>query len=72
MIGQHSSWTDIKSGTPQSLILKPLLYYSDNDLSDDLVSGPKLFADGTSLFSIVKNIDNSGIDLNYDFRIINK
>ena len=43
-----------------------------NDLSDDLTSNPKLLADEASLFSAVKNIDNSGIDLNNDLRIINK
>ena len=28
-----------------------------NELSENLASSPKLFADGTSLFSVVKNVD---------------
>ena len=35
-----------------------------NDLSDNLASKPKLFSDDTSLFSVVKNVDASNIDLN--------
>ena len=35
-----------------------------NDLSDNLASNPKLFADDTSLFSVVKNVNASNIDLN--------
>ena len=38
-----------------------------NDLSDNLEWNPKLFADDTSLFSVVKNFDASNIDLNNDF-----
>ena len=41
-----------------------------NDLSDNLASNPKLFADGTSLFSVVKNVDASNIDLNNDLKKI--
>ena len=35
-----------------------------NDLSANLASNPKLFADGISLFSVVKNVDASNIGLN--------
>ena len=41
-----------------------------NDLSDNLASNPKLFADDTSLFSVVKNVDASNIDLNNDLKKI--
>ena len=34
------------------------------DLSGDIASNPKLFADDTLLFSVVKNVDASNIDLN--------
>ena len=34
-----------------------------NGLSEDLAWNAKLFADGTSLFSVVKNVDASSIDL---------
>ena len=41
-----------------------------NDLSDDLSSNPKLFADDTSLFSVVYDINTSTRQLNNDFRKI--
>ena len=34
-----------------------------NDLSENLVSNPKLFSDDTSPFSVVKNTDALDIDL---------
>ena len=37
-----------------------------NDLSDDLTSNLKLFADGTSLFIVVQNINSTTTDLNSD------
>ena len=40
-----------------------------NDLSENSVSNPKSFADDTSLFPVVKNIDASDIDLNDDLKI---
>ena len=55
--GQYSSWASVKSGVPQGLILDPLFFLIFiNDLSDNLVSNPKLFADDTSLFSVVQDI----------------
>ena len=41
-----------------------------NNLSEKLASNPKLFADDTSLFSAVKNVDASNIDLNNDLKKI--
>ena len=37
-----------------------------NDLSNGLTSNPKLFADDTSLFSVVQNINSTANDLNSD------
>ena len=41
-----------------------------NDLSDDLSSNPKLFADCTSLFSVVHDKNTSTKELNNDLRKI--
>ena len=47
--------------------LGPLLFLIYiNDLSDGISSNPKLFADDTSLFSVVQNINSAANDLNSD------
>ena len=71
--GQYSSWAKVEAGVPQGSILGLLLFLIYiNDLSDNLAWTPKLFADNTSLFSVVKNVDASNIDLNNDLRKIDE
>ena len=55
--GKTSSWEPVLAVVPQGSVLGPLfsLIYI-NDLSQNLPSNTKLFADGTSVFSSVKNI----------------
>ena len=66
--GQYTSWANVEAVVPQGSILGPLLLLIYiNDLSDNLASNPKLFADDTSLFSVIKNVDASNIDLNNGF-----
>ena len=67
MNGHCSSWADVNAGVAQGSILEPLLFsIYINDLSDGLKSECKLFADDTSLFSVVNDINTSASDLNAD------
>ena len=69
--GQYSSWTSIEAGVRQGSILGPLLFFIYiNDLSDDLTTNVKLFADDASLFSIVHNMNKSTVHLNNDLNKI--
>ena len=56
--GQHSSWKDVNAGVPQGSILGPLVFLVYiNDLPNGLKSNPKLFADDTSLFSVIHDVN---------------
>ena len=68
---QHSKCSNVSAGVPKESILGPLLFLIYiNDLSDNLSSNPKLFADDTSVFSVVLDINQSGINLNDDLEKI--
>ena len=65
--GQHLFWTNIEARVPQGIILGSLFFLIYiNDLFDGLTSNPKLFAGGTSLFSVTHNINSTANDLNSD------
>ena len=69
--GQYSSWTSIEAREPQGSILGLLLFFIYiNDLSDDLTTNVMLFADDTSLFSILHNMNTSTTNLNNDLNKI--
>ena len=60
-----SSWTNIEAGVPQGSILGQLFFLIYiNDLSVNLITNAKLFADYTYLFSIVHNPNATINDLN--------
>ena len=54
--GKSSSWENVKSGIPQGTVLRPILFVIFmNDLTDNLTSMTKLFADDTKVYSEVNN-----------------
>ena len=55
--GKESDWTSIKAGVPQGSVLGPLLFLIYiNDLTDNIESDMRLFADDSSLFPRAKGI----------------
>ena len=65
--GQVPDWSDVRAGVPQGSILGPLLFLIYiNDLSEGLSSNTKLFADNTSLFSVIHDSNTSTLELNSD------
>ena len=68
---QRLSWANVKSGF--SGIYSSTIILSDlfNDLSGDLTSNTILSADGTSLLSVIQNINSAVNSLNSDLMKIN-
>ena len=71
--GQTSPWRPVLAGVAQGSILGPLLFLIYiNDLPNRLKSNAKLFADDTSLFTIVKDKNESANILNNDLSLISR
>ena len=65
--GQTSLWRPVLAGVPQGSILGPLLFLVYiNDLRNELKSTVKHFTDDTSLFTMVKDKQESVDVLNHD------
>ena len=68
---QCSSWASVFAVVPQVSVLGPLFFLIYiNDLTKDISSTNKLFADDTSIFSFVNDIDVSEHELSSDLRKI--
>ena len=64
---QKSSWRPVLAGVCQRSILSPLLFLvCINDLPNELKSSGKLFVEDTSLFTIVKDKNESANIVNND------
>ena len=71
--GQVLDWSDVRAGFPQSSMLGPLLFLIYiNSLSKGLTPNAKLFADDTSLFSVIHDSNTSALELNSDLAKINR
>ena len=69
--GVQSDWEPIFSGVPQGSVLGPLLFLIYiNDLTANITSNMKLFADDSSLFARVKNVNLTHDQLVGDLDII--
>ena len=70
---QTSGWRKINSGVPQGSVLGSLLFLIYvNDLPDGITSMCKIFADDTSLFSKVLDMNQSVTELNLDLEKISQ
>ena len=69
--GQTYGWRRINAGVPPGFVLGPLLFLIYiSDLPDGMISMCKIFADDTSLFSKVLDINKSVTELNTDLEKI--
>ena len=71
--GQSSCWKEILVGVPQGSILGPLLFLIFiNDIPEGIQYNIKIFADDTSIFSVMKNSISASATLNEDLLLISK
>ena len=71
--GKSSNWLPVQAGVPQGSILGPLLFLVYiNDLSEKITSTVKLFADDTSLFSVVNGPNIPANELNNNLELISE
>ena len=71
--GSESSWRSISAGVPQGSVLGPLLFLVYiNDLTQDIKSQMRLFADDSSVFTPVKDVQVTHEQLVKDLETVSK
>ena len=71
MNSKASGWGEVTAGVPQGSILGPLFFLVYiNNLTDNLKCNVKLFADDTSLFTVVHDPHQAASDMIHDLDII--
>ena len=69
--GKASEWAHIEAGVPQGSVLRPLLFLIYiNDITVDIKSNIRIFADDVSLFQKVEDTSISFDDLQHDLNKI--
>ena len=60
--GRSLEWATVSAGVPQASVLGPLFFLVYiNDLTENVACGAKLFADDTSLLSVVRNENETAL-----------
>ena len=69
--GQTSNWKEVLAGVPQGSILGPLFFLIFiNDIPEGIQSNIKIFADDTSIFSVLKDNERDSAILSEDLNLI--
>ena len=69
--GQNSNRGDISAGVTHGSIIGPLFFLVYiNDLAADVKCNLQLFADDTSLFTVVEDLNSAASDMNHDLELI--
>ena len=70
--GEYSEWVDVKSGVPQGTILGPIIFLCFiNDISYNIVSTIRLYADDCILYRPIHSIEDCNI-LQKDLETLDK